>query len=227
MSCLQCIEQPVAQEPITQISRVIAQIHHSFKDNPALHLAGDLLAPAQSLSQFKISKQLCALLENLPSNMEPNSAQNHRHIWKCHSVLFRNSLFKSAIISCILSPPALRLRWISLFAVLWPSNMVSGYFQSLYNWRFKSPSTVQMTSIPVNHNRDVATEYSCRHPSHQDNLCRYVMSLQTDVISCMASRSAPVTGAFPPYRGPLPFGALPPAIDVLGDETRNTSDPKL
>jgi hypothetical protein len=98
--------------------------------------------------------------------------------------------------------------------------MVSGYFQSLYNWRFKSPSTVQMTWIPVNHNRDIATEYPCRHPSHQDNLCRYVMFLQTDVISCMASRSAPVTGAFPPYGGPLPFGALPPAINVLGDETR-------
>jgi hypothetical protein len=58
VSCLQSIEQPVAQEPGTQISRVIAQIHRSFKDNPALHLAGDLLAPAQSLSQFKKPKQL-------------------------------------------------------------------------------------------------------------------------------------------------------------------------
>ena len=48
----------------------------------------------------------------------------------------------------------------------------------------------------------------------------YVMSLQTDVIFGMASRSAPVTGAFPPYGGPLPFGALPSATDVLGDETR-------
>ena len=46
------------------------------------------------------------------------------------------------------------------------------------------------------------------------------MSLQTDVIFGMASRSAPVTGAFPPYGGPLPFGALPSATDVLGDETR-------
>jgi hypothetical protein len=36
----------------------------------------------------------------------------------------------------------------------------------------------------------------------------------------MASRSAPVTGSFPPYGGSLPFGALPSAIDVLGDETR-------
>jgi hypothetical protein len=41
-----------------------------------------------------------------------------------------------------------------------------------------------------------------------------------DVIFCMASRSAPVTGAFPPFGGPLPFGALPSAIDVLGDERR-------
>ena len=48
-----------------------------------------------------------------------------------------------------------------------------------------------------------------------------------DVILCMASRSAPVTGAFPPFGGPLPFGALPSAIDVLGDETRNTSNPNL
>jgi hypothetical protein len=36
----------------------------------------------------------------------------------------------------------------------------------------------------------------------------------------MASRSAPVTGAFPPFGGSLPFGALPSAIDVLGDERR-------
>jgi hypothetical protein len=35
------IEQPVAQEPMTQISHFIAQNHHSFKDIPALQLAGD------------------------------------------------------------------------------------------------------------------------------------------------------------------------------------------
>jgi hypothetical protein len=33
----------------------------------------------------------------------------------------------------------------------------------------------------------------------------------------MASRSAPVTGTFPPFGGSLPFGALPPAADALAN----------
>jgi hypothetical protein len=62
------IEQPVAQEPMTRISRFIAQNHHSFKDIPALQLAGDPFGfPFSNHASLSLTpsrwEQLCKLVE--------------------------------------------------------------------------------------------------------------------------------------------------------------------
>jgi hypothetical protein len=111
VSCLQNnrppIEQPVAQEPMTQILHVIAQNHHQSKDNLALQLAGDPFgfpfSNHQSLTHFKPYEH------NFVHSLAKQShwADICRCIEKSNSILSISTLFKSAIISHTLSASTL------------------------------------------------------------------------------------------------------------------------